>query len=90
MDYMPYPFFRSMTDEDVASVIVYIRSLPAIRNALPKTKMPFEVKLNLHRKWNRRCRLTPPSRSGVDGIWYASRSATATLQRTRREMRKQN
>jgi hypothetical protein len=37
-----------MTDEDVASVIVYIRSLPAIRNALPKTKMPFEVKLNLH------------------------------------------
>jgi hypothetical protein len=48
MDYMPYAFFRSMTDEDVASVIVYIRSLPAIRNALPKTKMSFEVKLNLH------------------------------------------
>jgi len=48
MDYMPYAFFRSMTDEDVASVIVYIRSVPAIRNPLPKTKMPFEVKLNLH------------------------------------------
>jgi mono/diheme cytochrome c family protein len=48
LDYMPYPFFRSMTDEDVASVIVYIRSLPPIRRALPKTKMPFEVKVNLH------------------------------------------
>jgi mono/diheme cytochrome c family protein len=48
MDYMPYAFFRSMTDEDVASVIVYARSLPAIRHSLPRTKMPFEVKLNLH------------------------------------------
>ena len=47
-DYMPYAFFRSMTDEDVASVIVYIRSLPSVRNPLPKRHLPFEVKVNLH------------------------------------------
>jgi mono/diheme cytochrome c family protein len=46
-NYMPYPFFRSMTDEDVASVIVYLRSLPAVRNALPKRNLPFEVKVDM-------------------------------------------
>jgi mono/diheme cytochrome c family protein len=48
LDFMPYAFFRSMTDEDVASVIVYIRSLPPIRNSLPKRNLPFPVKVNLH------------------------------------------
>jgi mono/diheme cytochrome c family protein len=48
LDFMPYAFFRSMTDEDVASVIVYIRSLPAVRNVLPKRNLPFPVKVNLH------------------------------------------
>jgi mono/diheme cytochrome c family protein len=47
-DFMPYAFFRSMTDEDVASVIVYIRSLPAVRNPLPKRNLPFPVKVDLH------------------------------------------
>ena len=42
---MPYPNFRSMSDEDLASVIVYIRSLPPVRNELPKTKMPFPLNL---------------------------------------------
>jgi mono/diheme cytochrome c family protein len=40
---MPYPSFRSMSDEDLASVIVYIRSLPAVRNQLPATKIPFPL-----------------------------------------------
>lgn len=35
---MPYEFFRSISDEDLASIIVYIRALPAKRNVLPKTK----------------------------------------------------
>jgi len=34
---MPYEFFRSLSDEDLASIVVYIRSLPARRNTLPKT-----------------------------------------------------
>ena len=38
---MPYPRFRTMSDEDLASVIVYIRSLRPVRNQLPATKMPF-------------------------------------------------
>ena len=47
-DFMPYAFFRSMTDEDVASVIVYLRSIPPVHNALPKRHLPFEVKVDLH------------------------------------------
>ena len=73
MDYMPYAFFRSMTDEDVASVIVYIRSLPAIRNALPKTKMPFDVKLNLHPEMEPA--LPPDATEQVRRGWYLVRIA---------------
>jgi mono/diheme cytochrome c family protein len=41
---MPYARFRSMSDEDLASVIVYLRSLPAVRNVLPATEIIFPVK----------------------------------------------
>jgi mono/diheme cytochrome c family protein len=41
---MPYTHFRKMSDEDVASVIVYLRSLPAVRHELPKTEIIFPVK----------------------------------------------
>jgi mono/diheme cytochrome c family protein len=40
---MPYPNYRHMSDEDLAAVIVYIRSLPAVRNPLPPTRLPFPV-----------------------------------------------
>jgi mono/diheme cytochrome c family protein len=40
---MPYPHYRSMSDEDIASVIVYIRSLPPVRNQLPAIKIPFPL-----------------------------------------------
>jgi len=40
---MPYEFFRKMSDEDLASVIVYLRSLPPIRNPLPKSNVPFPL-----------------------------------------------
>jgi mono/diheme cytochrome c family protein len=33
---MPYDYFSVMTDDDVASVVAYLRSLPAVRNTLPK------------------------------------------------------
>ena len=33
---MPYDYLSVMTDEDMASVIAYLRSLPPIRNRLPK------------------------------------------------------
>jgi len=41
---MPYPNFRVMSDEDVASVVVYLRSLPAVKHELPKSEIIFPVK----------------------------------------------
>ena len=38
---MPYEQYKDMTDEDVASVVVYLRSLPAVHNPLPRRKLPF-------------------------------------------------
>ncbi len=36
---MPYRLFRHLPDEDVASIIVYLRSLPPAKNPLPKTQL---------------------------------------------------
>ena len=41
---MPYANFRRMSDEDLASVVVYLRTLPPIRSALPRTDIHFPVK----------------------------------------------
>ncbi len=41
---MPYEHYRRMSDEDLASVIVYLRSLPPVRNPLPKTEIIFPAK----------------------------------------------
>jgi hypothetical protein len=41
---MPYTHYREMSDEDLASVVVYLRSLPAVRRELPKTEIIFPVK----------------------------------------------
>jgi mono/diheme cytochrome c family protein len=41
---MPYSHFRHMTDEDLASVVVYLRSLTPIRNPLPRSEVHFPVK----------------------------------------------
>jgi mono/diheme cytochrome c family protein len=40
---MPYPNYSQMSDEDLASVITYLRTVPAVRNQLPTTKMPFPL-----------------------------------------------
>ena len=41
---MPYPNYRAMPDEDLASVIVYLRSLAPVKNSLPLTEIIFPVK----------------------------------------------
>ena len=41
--FMPYMNYRMMSDEDLASVITYIRALPAVRRANSKTAIPFPV-----------------------------------------------
>jgi mono/diheme cytochrome c family protein len=40
---MPYLNYRHMSDEDLASVVVYIRSLPPVRKALPPSQIPFPL-----------------------------------------------
>ncbi len=41
---MPYHKYRVMSDEDIASMVVYLRSLEPVRNALPETEIIFPVK----------------------------------------------
>jgi hypothetical protein len=41
---MPYAHYRSLPDEDLASVVVYLRSLAPARNPLPTTEIIFPVK----------------------------------------------
>jgi mono/diheme cytochrome c family protein len=41
---MPYQDFRNMPDEDLASIIVYLRSLPPVHRSLPKSEIIFPVK----------------------------------------------
>ena len=45
---MPYVHYRTMPDEDLASVVVYLRSLPPVKNPLPKTEVIFPVKYFIH------------------------------------------
>ncbi|HYT73390.1 MAG TPA: c-type cytochrome [Vicinamibacterales bacterium] len=40
---MPYESYRNMSDEDLASIIVYLRSVKPIRNPLPKSAVPFPL-----------------------------------------------
>ena len=37
---MPWPFYRVITDEDLASLMAYLRSIPAIRKEVPPTPAP--------------------------------------------------
>jgi mono/diheme cytochrome c family protein len=41
---MQYENFRHMSDEDVASIVVFIRSLPPVHHELPSTEIIFPVK----------------------------------------------
>jgi mono/diheme cytochrome c family protein len=40
---MPWEDYRRLPDEDVAAVVVYLRAQPAVRNALPRTSIPFPM-----------------------------------------------
>jgi len=41
---MPYLNFRELSDEDVASIVVYLRTLPPVHHQLPTTEIIFPVK----------------------------------------------
>jgi mono/diheme cytochrome c family protein len=38
---MPYEHFRHLSDEDLASIVVFLRSLPPVHSDLPPNKVPF-------------------------------------------------
>jgi mono/diheme cytochrome c family protein len=40
---MPYQKFKIMSDEDLASIIVYLRTVPPVRQHIPPTEAPFPV-----------------------------------------------
>jgi mono/diheme cytochrome c family protein len=40
---MPYDRFRHMSDDDLAAVIVYIRSLPPVQHSIPKPEIKFPI-----------------------------------------------
>ena len=42
--FMPYQGLRALSDEDLASIVVYLRSLPPVRKQLPPTDLIFPVK----------------------------------------------
>jgi mono/diheme cytochrome c family protein len=41
---MPYQNFRVLSDEDLASIVVFLRTLTPVRNALPQSQIIFPVK----------------------------------------------
>lgn len=40
---MPYERYREMSDEDLASIIAYLRSIKPIRNSVPPSALPFPL-----------------------------------------------
>ena len=44
---MPWYSYRHLSDEDLASVICHLRTLPAIRNKIPKRKLPPSIESRL-------------------------------------------
>jgi mono/diheme cytochrome c family protein len=42
---MPYAFYRNMSDDDVAALVVYLNSLPPVKKRLAATKLDFPVNL---------------------------------------------
>src|SRR5580700_8187328 len=70
---MPYAFFRSMTDEDVSSVIVYLRSLPPVHHVLPQRKLPYTPKVDFQPEMEPA--IPPNATDQVKHGWYLVRIA---------------
>ncbi|MBP9191303.1 MAG: cytochrome c [Ignavibacteria bacterium] len=42
---MPYTFYRNMDEDDIKAIIAYIRTLPPVKNKIPKHEFNFPVNL---------------------------------------------
>lgn len=45
---MPYPYYGRLAEEDVYSIIAYVRSIPPIKNEVPESAADFPVNFILH------------------------------------------
>lgn len=73
LNFMPYWQFHVLTNEDVKSIIVYLRSIPPVHNLLPASKFPFPVHVNMNTA------LIPPLAKNASPLvrrgWYLTRIA---------------
>jgi mono/diheme cytochrome c family protein len=42
---MPYPIYRELAEEDAHAIVAYLRTLPPVPNAMPKSKLTFPMNL---------------------------------------------
>ena len=40
---MPYPLFAQLDEEDLASIVVYLRTIPPVRNVVPESRLVFPL-----------------------------------------------
>jgi mono/diheme cytochrome c family protein len=40
---MPFEFYRGISDADLAAIIAYLRSVPAVKNSVPRSSYPFPL-----------------------------------------------
>lgn len=64
---MPYSEYANMSDEDVESVVAYIRTIPPVANALPRSQITFPMNLIM--------RMVPAPVSSVPAIHKSDRVA---------------
>jgi len=46
---MPSSTFRNLSDEELASVVVYLRSIPAVRHVVPPSKFPDDLRSEIRK-----------------------------------------
>jgi len=75
---MPYTQFRKLSYEDLGSIIVYLRSIPAVRKALPKSEVPPDVQAR-YRPISTKVEQTPPDLSTPEkrGAYLAAAAGCA-------------
>ncbi len=66
--FMPYPNFNRMSDEDLYSIIAYLRTLPPIQNTVPERSLNFPLNLIVKTIPRPHASLTSPEPS--DSIAY--------------------
>jgi mono/diheme cytochrome c family protein len=72
---MPYPYYGQMADEDIYSIIAYVRTLTPMTNVVPDSEADFPVNFILHTIPKKGTPLAVPAKS--DQLAYGSYLANA-------------